>query len=142
MGLILPKRWRSLRSLNFSAPDTGFRTASSLVLVLLLASCGDGGTGPVGKGGGENGGTVSLAGGAVTLLVPPGAVSTRISLTTDPTATFPHSDLLLPGSAYEIIPTSMTLAKAVALTLAYDPANLPEGVGESELQLQRVGSSG
>lgn len=119
-----------------------FLLARFLLLVPLLISCGDGGTGPGKSGVGEEGGTVVLEGGSVTLLFPPGALSTYVDFTADPTASVPASDLIVPGSVFEIGPTGTTLERLVTLTLAYDPASLPDGVQESELRLQKVGGSG
>ena len=112
------------------------------LLVPALAACDGESTGPGDEGIGPNGGTISLASGAVTLSAPAGALSTPVEFTAAPTSAVPTSDLLVPGSTYDIGPSGTTFAVPITLTLSYDPANLPEGVAESELRLHKVVESG
>ena len=78
----------------------------------------------------------------MTLSVPPGALSTFVDFTAAQIASVPASDLLVPGSTYEIGPSGTTFGQLATLTLAYDPANLPGDVRESELRLHEVVGSG
>jgi len=111
------------------------------LLLPALVSCGDGGTGPGTIGIGEEGGTATLAGGSVTLSVPRGALSTFVEFSAVLYSPDLTSDLVVPGSTYEIGPSETTFAQLVTLTLGYDPAGLPIGVREGELRLYRaVGS--
>ena len=69
------------------------RSVSGLIVVGLLA-CGDGGTGPKNTRIGTEGGVATLAGGAITLTVPPDALSGFVEFTATPTHQVPDSDVL------------------------------------------------
>ena len=135
-------RWRSPLHLRLGLSGREQRLTSLFPLILVLVSCGYDGTGPAPSGFGSEGGIATLAGGSVTLAVPGGALSTFVEFTAVQTDAVPTSDLLVTGSTYEIGPSGTTFNRPATLTLAYDPANIPSGVGESEIRLYEVvGSS-
>jgi len=109
-----------------------------LLLTPVIGGCGDGGTGPGKKGVGEEGGKVTLAGGSVVLVIPTGALPSFVKFTVDPATSIPPSDLVVPGATYEIGPPGTTFDRLATLTLAYDPADLPASVRESELGLHQM----
>ncbi len=111
------------------------------LLALSVVACGDGATGPGSTAIGAEGGTASLAEGAVTLSVPAGALCASVEFTANPALSFPENPLRVPGTAYEIGPPGTTFEHLVTLTLTYDPNDLPAGVREEELRLQRVAGS-
>ena len=109
-----------------------------LSALLPLISCGDAGTDLESSPIGEEGGTTTLAGGALTLSVPRGALATSVAFTAEAADSVPQTDLLVPGSAYLLGPSGTGFGKAATLTLRYDPKAIPEGVRESELGLHEV----
>ncbi len=116
---------------------SAFHLMLSVLLVGALACDGDG-VGPDEQRIGPDGGSPSLAGGAVILVIPGGALSTKVTFSAKPTSAIPGSDLFLPGSAYEIEPTGTIFSVPATLSISYDPANLPVGLEESELRLHKV----
>ena len=113
------------------------------VLVLGFApglfGCGgsdDGGTAP-GPGGGDEvgpaGGTVVFDGGAVTVIVPAGALDQATTLTAAAVASPPAGALA--GTVYDLGPAGTTFDLPVTLVFAYDPATLPSGVWHADLNL-------
>lgn len=113
----------------------------ALGLALLLTSltgCQDHLTGPDQKRVGAEGGTTTLAEGAVSLAIPPGALSQEVWFTAAPATLFPASDLLVAGTTWEVGPPGTGFAYPATLTLSYDPASLPEGIGATGLALYQV----
>lgn len=87
---------------------------------------------------GPAGGTLSAAGGRVTLAFPSGAVSTNTTITVEVASSVPASAGLVPGSAYRFSPEGITFQQPVTLTVRYDPAALPAGVSDTSLALYKV----
>ena len=116
--------------------------AVALVPFTFLGCGDDEPTAPAGDGNvvGPAGGVVSLAGGAVVLAFPENAVASEVELSATPT-TGPSSDLVVPGTVFDLGPDGASFAVPVTLTLSYDPARLPSGVGEAELGIWRVSGS-
>jgi len=111
------------------------RLTPLLLLALALIACDGDATGPGKNTIGEEGGTVSLARGAVKLSIPSGALSAEVEFGATPTSSFPASHLIVPGSTYDLGPAGTTFSTLVTLTLSYDPDSLPVGVQENELRL-------
>jgi hypothetical protein len=106
-----------------------------------LFGCGssdDGGTAP-GPGGGDEigpaGGTVVFDGGAVTVIVPAGALDQATTLTAEAVASPPAGALT--GTVYDLGPDGTTFDLPVTLVFAYDPATLPSGTWHADLHLNR-----
>jgi outer membrane protein assembly factor BamB len=83
---------------------------------------------------GVQGGTLTAAGGALSLVLPAGALSQSTLLLVRPVASAVGARLV-PGTAYDIAPEGVALARAGTLALRYDPARLPSGVTAASLQL-------
>lgn len=86
---------------------------------------------------GPEGGTVEMAGGAVTLELPPGAVPGDVLLTATPTELPDDAPPFVAGTVWDFGPDGIVFDAPVTLTLAYDPANLPPGTDESELRIHK-----
>lgn len=106
--------------------------------LLALASCDVTATGPQDHRMGAEGGVAKLEDGAIQILVPPGVLSEAVWFTAFPARSVPASPLLVPGTSWEIGPLGTTFSRPVTLTLSYDPARLPAGVGEEGLALYQV----
>jgi hypothetical protein len=85
---------------------------------------------------------VSLLGGFLTIIVPPGAVSEdgNVTVTTLGAAAVPASPLLVGNSAVEVIvgPATLQVLQPVTVRLSYGSLSLPAGVRGAELRLYRV----
>lgn len=111
-----------------------------------VIGCGDNGTGPGPSGTNvitPAGVTLVLAGGAVTLEAPAGAVSQNVSIEASVRQSGGPSDpTLVRGAEYVLTATpAVTFSKPVRLTLNYDPASGPIGVKERELGIAIVNGS-
>ena len=95
-------------------------------------------TWPIATGVDDTGGTVTGAGGDVTLEFPAGAVSQDFLPEVEPTSTYPADPDIVPGAVYEFGPPGTTFAQPVGITIVYDPANVPAGVQEDDLRLCKV----
>lgn len=133
-----PTAWPTSNTFGGVAPGRRFGWALLAFLISSLFACGDDGTGPESTEAGTAGGTVTLAGGAVTLTIPATALPGVVSFTTGTPNSVPSEELLVAGSTYELGPPGTSFSRLTTLTIAYDPAHLPEGVRQSELRLQRV----
>ncbi|MBM4116641.1 hypothetical protein FJ251_02720 [bacterium] len=98
---------------------------------------GDDGT-PDGTVVGPAGGTFGFAAGAVTLSVPAGALAADTEISVSARSSHPASDAYAPGTCFEFAPDGLSFAAPVTLTIAYDEATLPAGVGESSLELCEI----
>jgi hypothetical protein len=132
-----------------SRPMTIRRTVRTTCALLALAhvSCGGGGGAPSapsaptpapGQSIGPAGGTVSLLGGSVRLVVPSGALPATVSLTARATSAVPLDPHAVGASFHEIAPAGTGFAVPAALTIRYQPALRPSGTPESELRLHRL----
>ncbi len=90
---------------------------------------------------GTAGGTVSAAGGQVTLVVPAGAVATPVTVTVAPVSVPPANPGLVANTTFDFGPNGTTFAQPVQLTIEYDPADIPSGIMEADLLLQAVVNS-
>lgn len=81
---------------------------------------------------------LDLAGGAVRLFIPGGALQTPVAFSATPTTAVPDADILVDGTAFDIGPSGTVFADAVTLTLSYELEDLPPGAKESELGLYKV----
>ncbi len=87
------------------------------------------------------GGTLVGASGKVQLDIPEGALSDSVQITVDPASGLPTSSDLVSGTSYTFGPDGLTFAHPVALTVAYDPANVPSGRSQASLGLYKALSS-
>jgi hypothetical protein len=127
-----------------------FAAATSLsIFVLALHACGsDTGLGPDADQDpdveqvqvDDEGATVSAQSGAVSLTVPPGAVPAATTITVAPVAVEPADPGLIPGTMYDFGPDGLQFAEPVTLSLAYDPATLPDGATEDRLRIFKQGA--
>jgi hypothetical protein len=109
-----------------------------LLSLMAFGSCDSGVTGPGKVTVGVKGGTISLAERTLTLSIPADALSSEVEFTATESSSFPASDLIVPGTIYDIGPSQTSFRRLARLTLSYDPENLPEGVREVELRLFQV----
>ena len=84
------------------------------------------------------GGTIVMAGGLVTLEVPPGAVSAPVNITVMPATNAPSSELLAPGSAVAVRPAGLAFARPVTVSINLSAIALPQGVQRNELRVHQV----
>jgi hypothetical protein len=111
-----------------------------LSVALLAASCG---TDVLPMHGGPfsittQGGTISLAGGLVELVVPAGAVQQDTFATLAISSNPPASSLLVSGTAVDLEPTGLAFLQPVQLTVHYGALALPAGVLGRELRVNTV----
>ncbi|MEP6904937.1 MAG: hypothetical protein ABI875_02570, partial [Gemmatimonadales bacterium] len=88
------------------------------------------------------GASFSAQGSAVTVTIPPGALTQTKNITVAPAGTTPPNNRLMPGTAFEFGPNGTSFASPVTITIKYDPANLTAGSPESGLQLYEVVGNG
>ncbi|MDE3128028.1 MAG: Ig-like domain-containing protein, partial [Gemmatimonadota bacterium] len=88
---------------------------------------------------GTAGGTVVSADGNFQLVIPPGALSTPtdIVVTKVPDSEFAGDANYVPGTGYKVEPEGTTLNKPAAMSIKYDPVNLPAGMDATQLRIQR-----
>jgi alpha-tubulin suppressor-like RCC1 family protein/uncharacterized protein YjdB len=85
---------------------------------------------------GPKGNTISAVDGAVTLVFPAGAVDEAITVTVDAAVSPPNPAMrLLPGATFDFGPEGTQFNAPVALTITYDPAEMPAGTQQSSLRL-------
>ncbi len=84
---------------------------------------------------GSGGGTFTSSDGAVTIEVPQGAVAGDIGIIVTPVTDNLEDPDVVPGLAFEFLPSPHTFAKPVILTVVYDASSLPIGIAENELRL-------
>ncbi len=87
---------------------------------------------------GAGGGTVSAFGGAVTLVIPAGALTAQTGITVVAATGFPADPGIVPGSTFDFGPDGTSFAEPALLTIRYDPAAIPSGGDESSLVLGHV----
>jgi hypothetical protein len=90
---------------------------------------------------GPGGGILVAANGAVTIEVPPGAVSSPTALTVDDVASPPPNNRLVPGTAFSLGPDGFTFALAVTLRLRYESAQLPQDARQKWFAVHRWSGS-
>ena len=83
---------------------------------------------------GSAGRTFSAQEGAVVLEVPPGALTTEIGITIEPSTSLPTDQSLILGTVFDFQPDGTLFSLPTTLTLTYDEANLA-GLAESELTI-------
>jgi hypothetical protein len=113
-----------------------------LSVAVLVAACGTDVLPTSGAGGPFNittqGGTLSLAGGLVQLVVPAGAVQRDTFATAAMASSPPASPLLVAGTAVDLGPEGLQFLQPVQLTVHYGALTLPAGVLGSELRVNTV----
>jgi len=131
----------------------------AVMLVMLMVGCGGGGGGdplapPDGSIDtqakppaepsmtvGSKGGRITTPDGLVSLYFWPGSLKKPLTVTVVAAVSPPPHPYLVPGTAWDIGPTSATLPTSTAapfLSLYYNPANLPAGVPENTLYIAQV----
>lgn len=125
----------------------------ALFVPLLAVACGGGQAAPVSPSQpasagsiegavGASGGTVSLAGGAVKVLVPAGAVNAAVTIQARLAGSSPLDPWVVGGSAYEITPSTLSFSSPATLTIRYDQELRPSGTAPQDFRIHRlVGSS-
>lgn len=113
------------------------RACWALLLPALLSCYGDA-TGPEDRRVGPEGGSATLADGAVTLIVPAGALDEGVWFTATPMRSVPTSELLVSGSVYEVGPSRTPFAAPAILTIGYEASDLPQGVAAEDVGLFRL----
>jgi hypothetical protein len=109
--------------------------------ITLTACLGDGSNPPPASNTiTSSGGTLTLAGGTVKLEFPAGAVAADTTIGVTAIAAPPVDGV--PGTVYEFSPDGIKFAKPVRLTLKYDPAKIPTGTLEKQLELAKVKTDG
>ena len=81
---------------------------------------------------------MSLAGEAVSLVLPAGAVSEPVFLTAEPATGLPEEPTPIPGTAFDFGPDGIVFDVPVTLAIGYEPADVPPGVSENELGLHKL----
>ncbi len=94
---------------------------------------------PAGTYVGMLGGTVVSSDGNVELTIPMGALyePTDIVVTPVDDAEFASEPLYVKGTAYEFGPDGLDFAKPAALQIHYEATNVPQGVDQTRLRIQR-----
>jgi hypothetical protein len=88
----------------------------------------------------EAGGTVVADGGRVLIDIPAGALSTTVTITATPVPAPTDAPNVLGGTTYDFGPDGTQFATPVAVTFAYDPASVPDGLpGDAVFIVQNVG---
>jgi hypothetical protein len=88
------------------------------------------------------GGTVSIAGGAVTLSVPAGALAANTTLLVENAYGSPNIANLSFQQMFRLLPDGITFSKPVRVTVSYHPSALePAGANETHLRLWTIHGS-
>ncbi len=90
---------------------------------------------------GPAGGTLTLAGGKIRIVVPPGALTAPVTLTASlRNGALPQTPAgwRLAGPVYDLGPDGTTFAQPVAITMTYDPAALPIWAMTGDLGILRL----
>jgi hypothetical protein len=88
-----------------------------------------------GRAVGSSGATVTGLNGAVTLVIPPGALAQLTNVFIEAAQGLPAEPRLVAGTAVEIGPTGTNFLAPATLTIRYPPANLPAGTHPDSLTL-------
>lgn len=125
------------------------RSAVSLCAIVLVIACGSDSNAtteptptPDPNIVGSTGGTVSAAGGAASLTVPPGALTSDVKITVAAAADPASDSRTVSGSTFQFGPAGTKFAQPVTLTLKYDKTKLPAGAAQSELRLAQLNTDG
>lgn len=120
-----------------------------LLGLLLLCFVGCGGddspttpSSPAGQAIGPAGGDITAAAGQVELSFPAGAVAAEILVTVEAASGAPADAGMITGRCYDFGPDGTQFAQPAGLTIHFDPATLPSGVTETELQLCKAVTGG
>jgi len=116
------------------------RLVEVLALLLLSACGGGGGAGPTSPTGGAPpdamigaaGGTITGAGGAVHLVVPPGALSGEVGFSIRASGAAPLDPHAVFRTAFEITPAGISFARPATVVVRFDPTRGPSGTAEAE----------
>jgi uncharacterized protein YjdB len=94
---------------------------------------------PVGKLIGPAGGTVTSADGVASLVIPEGALDavTDIVVSKVADSEFGGDANYVSGTGYKVEPSDVTLHKPAAMTITYEPGNVPSGMDVTQLRIQQ-----
>ena len=84
---------------------------------------------------GPAGATITGLGGAVTLVIPPGALFQQVNIIIEASQGLPSEPRLVSGTAVDIRPSGLGFAVPASLTIDYTLANLPAGARPDSLTL-------
>ena len=123
--------------------NLGHTARSVFCLLSTLVSCREATPPqPVPGNVGPAGGTVELAGGAVVVRVPAGALSAPVLLEARPVTLSPkEGTLFVAGSGFTVGPSSVRFNAPVSLTLRIPQVGIPQGVLPGELRIVSVSNS-
>lgn len=113
------------------------------VSLLATAACGGSASGPKTEPPdtpgtiGARGGVVTSADGAATLTVPAGALSTATAITLVPATNLPL-DATLVGTAYQVLPASVSFSAPATLSIRYPDTGLPGGAIASDMAVGAI----
>lgn len=120
--------------------------AFSLAFAIACGGSDSGGTAPPPPKNpnviGASGGTVSVSGGAASLAIPAGALSSEVTISITPKSDPAADSRALSGTTYEFGPAGTTFAQPVTLSLKYDKTKLPAGGDQRELRVAQLTSDG
>jgi outer membrane protein assembly factor BamB len=112
------------------------RHCIGLPAFFFLAACHDDApTEPSGTRVGPAGGNFVFADGAVSLVVPPGAVSQDVTVNVDPASGYPDSWTVVDGTVYSFAPEGIEFDLPVQLIIKYDPGRWPSRVEAQDLAI-------
>jgi hypothetical protein len=98
--------------------------------------------GKVGVEVGSQGGSVQTSTDSVALVFPPTALESTVTITAEPAVDYPPDGQVVPGTAVDFGPDGIIFDEPVAVTVAYDPDALPDGVPERSLRLYKAVGDG
>lgn len=84
---------------------------------------------------GPDGGTLTMLGGAVTIVAPRGSLAQTSTLLLRPAVAAPPEVRLVPGTAYDLGPETLAFVRPATITLRYDASRVPSAAEEVGLQL-------
>ncbi|MFC1661693.1 AMP-binding protein, partial [Gemmatimonadota bacterium] len=132
--------WISSDESILAVNGSGLVTASGPNGLAVITATADGvdGTATIDVVTGAVGGTVIAEEGKVVLEVPAEAVLEPVTITVEPVTEYPAQDRVVAGAVYDFGPDGTQFETPVQLTIGYDASELPEGVSEEEIRLQKL----
>ncbi len=115
------------------------RAVTLFAAVALASACGgDSATGPTTQSVGPDGGTLYFFGDRVSLIFPPGAVGSDVTISARIARSFPENNRVVPETVFDFGPRGIPLKQAVELTISYDESHVPRTVYDYELSIYEV----